>query len=119
MKKQKRQKVERAVFREVCSNLIAAGYHINPDTGDNEGGLEFPGKGSQDIEALTCACFYEDGAHCDEWTCLVYDQEGKRVGSFYCVTGNEGYDLISDYNESLDMFIDPVATKWEVRCESK
>lgn len=114
--------MEYAVFAEVCEALIARGCSINIDTGDSGGAWEFSPGGTQDLGALLDACFYvKDGnthVHCDEWEGYVRI-DGECVGSFYCVAGNDGWDLFADYSQYFSEIIDQVADKWEALCQGE
>ena len=39
----------------------------------------------------------------DEETLVVYDAAGKRVGAIYLVYGNDGYDVIADHTDNIEI----------------
>lgn len=45
----------------------------------------------------------------DEATVEVYDAAGSRLGTIFLVFGNDGYDLLADYNITLEEFLKPVS----------
>ena len=39
----------------------------------------------------------------DEETLVIYDESGKRVGSIFLVYGNNGYDVITDNTDNIEI----------------
>ena len=39
----------------------------------------------------------------DEETLVIYDESGKRVGSIFLVYGNNGYDVITDHTDNIEI----------------
>jgi len=94
-----RQEVEHKIVRAAITAILAAGYAISVDNGDN-GEYEnaanpegFAIHQSTHLEAILSAMFQTD-----QETLLVWSPTQKRnIGSIFLVYGNEGYDVISDY----------------------
>lgn len=90
-----RQAVERKIVTKLLEDAIAAGYLVTVDNGE-----DFPTRSSKDVAAILAGMFQTD----EEWLHLDKDDEqgrGRRA-TIYLVYGNGGYDVIADYNSSLE-----------------
>ncbi len=105
--------MERDVFRDVCSALVNQGYYLNVYF-DGEAKPEFKRPGINDADKLADFCFDGIYASTDEWSVIVSSSTGdEHIGTFKCVAGNEGYNLIADNSLSLEHIIGPIIEKWE------
>lgn len=86
-----RLRLERKIVRKVAQELIAAGYNISVDDGE-----EVVLKRSQKLIAIMEACF-----SVDEERFIAHAPDGARSFVFF-VYGNDGYDVICDYGISLE-----------------
>lgn len=86
-----RRSMEKSVARRAVKDLIAAGYSLTLDNGDEDE----PIKDSRDAQAVLKEMFGVD----DE---RLYARKGKKNYWVFFVYGNDGYDVISDYTVGLD-----------------
>ena len=84
------QEIEKQIARKVIDDALAAGYTI--DVFDGE---EFPLKNSTDAEQILAAMFSTDDDR------LFLNRGGKTAWVWF-IYGNSGWDVISDYNVSLE-----------------
>lgn len=90
--------VEMAIVRKLVTDLIAAGYTVTVDDGDDE-----PVKDSADVEAIMDAAFAVD-----ECLLLVYKTASlKAFASVTLIFGNSGWDVISDHTTNLRAVMKP------------
>ncbi|UPT95471.1 hypothetical protein J4G48_0040670 [Bradyrhizobium barranii subsp. apii] len=85
-----RQEIEKQIARKVVDDALAAGYTI--DVFDGE---EFAVKNSTDAEQIFAAMFSTDDDR------LFLTRDGKTAWVWF-IYGNSGWDVISDYNVSLE-----------------
>lgn len=102
-----RRLVELTIVRKLTTDLIAAGYLITVDDGEDE-----PVRGSKDVDAIMDAAFAVDEAY------LRVRKPGMPVRSFVrLIFGNTGWDVISDYGTDLDEVLQPVNDYADLMCE--
>jgi hypothetical protein len=86
----RRIRIEQRIVRHTAKALIAAGYTIDVNDGE-----ETTLKGSTSLKAITEACFSTD-----EDRFYTYKEGKKSFVQF--IYGNGGHDVISDYGMSLE-----------------
>lgn len=86
----KRQRIEKTIIRALLIAGIGSGYTISVNNGE-----EIVLKESTDRLAIM-----RELMSVDEET-LIFHKDGKRAGVFLTY-GNDGYDVICDYNTSLE-----------------
>lgn len=103
-----RRLVELAIVRKAAADLIAAGYLITVDDGDDE-----PVRKSKDIDAIMDAAFAVDEAYL-----YVYSGEGQaKCGFVRLIYGNTGWDVISDHSVNLEEALKPTNDFADQMCE--
>lgn len=93
---------ERKVVRRTVRTLLAAGYAITVNNGEDA-----PIRRSKSINAIMA----EVQACDEEWLhVLRQDETGawKRIGTIFLVYGNSGPEVIADYSTSLETVLEPV-----------
>lgn len=104
-----RQMVEREIATKVVDVLLAAGFQIQVDNGDDE-----PPAYSTNREGILADMFLTDEEHL-----YVGNFDADVYGWVYFVYGNDGWDVMSDYTTNLESFIgegtavDAVIKKYE------
>jgi hypothetical protein len=88
-----RQLVEREIATAVVDSLLAAGFALSVENGDDE---IFA---SGDAATILAAMFLTDDER------LYAEKGGKDFGWVYFVYGNDGWDVINDYTVNLEPFI--------------
>jgi hypothetical protein len=83
---QKRIKAERAIIRAACKAAIAKGWTVSVYDGE-----EWCLKRSRSIKAVMGAIMATD-----EDVLMFRDATGQKMGTAYCVYGNDGWDVIAD-----------------------
>lgn len=102
-----RRLVELAIVRKVATDLIADGYLITVDDGDDE-----PVRNSKDLDAIIDAAFAVDEAY------LRVRKPGMPVRSFVrLIYGNTGWDVVSDYGTDLEEVLKPSSEYADQMCE--
>jgi hypothetical protein len=103
----KRIACERKVVRRTVRTLLAAGYAITVDNGEDT-----PIRRSTSVNAIMA-----EVQACDEELLHVLRQDDagvwKRFGTICLVYGNSGPEVISDYSTSLEAVLEPVMTYCE------
>lgn len=115
---------ERAIARALAKEAIARGYVVSVFNGENCE-IEYSRNVSKIVAAL--------GTTDEEWLRIRQPLESgkyRRIGEFYLVYGNSGYDVVSDYSwvgeekrdtreimEAIDKAAQPVADRWEKRID--
>jgi hypothetical protein len=89
-----RIKIENEICTAVVDALLAAGFAIAVDNGDEES------KPTTDRAAILEGMFQTDQEHL-----YAYAGNGKFFGWVFLEYGNDGYDVISDYTVNLDSLI--------------
>lgn len=93
-----RQRVERVILRAFIRQALLAGKSISVHNGE-----AIVLKESTSLKAILGAMFSTD----EDW--LYIHTPGTRTsGWVHCVYGNSGWDVISDYTESVE----PLMTKY-------
>jgi hypothetical protein len=121
---QKRITCEKAIARAIAREAIKRGYVVSVYNGENFE-IEF----SRKVNAIVAALHTTD----EEWLKIAEPIDGgkyRRIGAFYLVYGNSGYDVVSDYSwvetdsrntreimEALDAAGTLVADRWERRLD--
>lgn len=92
-----RQAVERCIAEKIVDSLLSAGLSLSINNGGDDNEI------SPTIDKATVmgAMFATD-----EDTILIYDKD--RVRFVKLVYGNNGWDVISDYNTSLEPLLIPI-----------
>lgn len=85
--------VERAIIRKAVTDIIAAGYALSVDYGEDDVAVSRSSDVAEIMEAI--------GA-CDEEWLHVRHTNGKLRGTIALVYGNDGWDVICDYHTSLE-----------------
>lgn len=97
--------MERVIRERVVADLIAAGYALNVDNGDNNGeDYELPAP-SKDPAAVLAAMNQTDDERLYVWTDAPAENpedDHKPMGWVLFVYGNDGYDVVSDYTTNLE-----------------
>lgn len=87
-----RRLIELALVRRLVGDLLAAGYTITVDDGDDR-----PVKKSTDVEAIVDAVFAVD-----ECYLYVHDSKPKAFAWVRLILGNTGWDSINDHTVNLE-----------------
>lgn len=90
----KTRRIEQFIVSRIVSKAISLGYKLSVYDGE-----DFFIKKSNDIASVMNSMFEVD----DE--CLWLYENDKRIGWIYFVYGNDGDDVIADYNPSLEDFM--------------
>lgn len=83
--------IERAVIRKACRDILAAGYWLRVNDG-----YEWVCKPTTDLELVMGSIMSTDHDFI-----RVY-KDGKTIGWFQCVYGNDGWDVIANNTTNLD-----------------
>lgn len=97
-----RRKAERAIAKAVVQAFLDAHFVLSVDNGGNEPG-EFEITKSSDKAAILAAMFLTD----DEYL-MVHDPTttgSQVIGWVRFVYGNDGWDVISDYDTNMEPYI--------------
>ena len=92
------EEMEHAVIEAALDSLLAAGYFITVDDGE-----DFPVKKSRDKDKILEAL----GSVVSE-SLIVYEATGvgfKSVGSINLIYGNDGWDVIADNSGNLEWIL--------------
>lgn len=92
--------IEQQIVEHIINKAINAGYFIS--IYDGEG---YAIKLSNDPVAIINAMHLTDTDRVD-----IVTKSNKYVGYIILVYGNDGYDVIHDYSESLTDFMSPIET---------
>lgn len=92
---EKRIRMEKRIVKSLVNELSSKGLKMTIDNGDGD---EFDRTG--DVKQILPALL-----QCDEENLRVYSSEGFFMGVFNLVYGNDGYDVINDYNQQLERYI--------------
>ncbi|WP_234053660.1 MULTISPECIES: hypothetical protein [unclassified Xanthobacter] len=80
--------------RRMCTALVTAalqrGYAVSVNDGE-----DWVVKRSKDRSAILAALFTTD-----EDTIMLRSDDGRKVGWFRLIYGNDGYDVVSDYSDN-------------------
>lgn len=95
-----RQEVEKKIFKQAMKSLLAAGFAVSIDNGDNDG-RDYEIKDSTDLAAIVKASYQTD----EERVFVRKPDDATFYGWVYFVYGNDGYDVISDYTVNLESII--------------
>lgn len=90
-----RQKVEREICTAVVDALLAAGFSIEVDNGDDM-------TTQSDVRPTILEAMFKTD---DERLYVERAGADKCVGWVYFVYGNDGWDVISDYTVNLEPYI--------------
>lgn len=94
-----RQMIERRILRRTIATLLAAGYKISVNDGE-----ETTLRWSTDRKAI-----YEATRTTDEDWLLVHEGDERRhCGFVRFIYGNDGWDVINDYSTHLELTLEPV-----------
>jgi hypothetical protein len=87
--------LERRIARQIVTDALAAGYSLNLNNGSDES--ELP-SATTNKRKILAAMFQTDQEHL-----LVYNSSnGQRIGWFFFVYGNDGWDVVNDYTVNLE-----------------
>ena len=84
----RRMRAEKRMASALIKACISRGFYVSVDNGE---AVEIDK--SRSYKAVMDVMWQTDEEHV-----LIYDAEGKCLGWFFLVYGNDGWDLISDYN---------------------
>lgn len=87
------QEMELAIITAAVEDLLAEGFRLTVDDGEEEAAVE------QTVPSITDALY----AAVDEAVLYVY--KGKAVGMIDFVFGNDGYDVIADNSLWLEPYL--------------
>lgn len=100
----KRILVEREIFRRTVACLLAAGYHLQVNDGEDDqtpittdAALLEKESRATDEDVLHCYRPNESGGH-------------TPAGFVHFIYGNTGWDVMSDWSTRLDEALEPVST---------
>jgi hypothetical protein len=88
MKLETRIALEKKIVRKTVRELLAAGYEIAVDNGEEQ--LPY----TTHYSSITSALFSTDEV-------LLIARKGDQTSFVYLVYGNDGYDVINDYGMTL------------------
>jgi hypothetical protein len=94
-----RQKVEREIVTKVIECLLAAGFLIQVNDGEEDVTDRI-----KDSEAILAAMFSTDE---DLLFVSIPDNDGVASRWIHFIYGNDGYDVIHDYTVNLEAVIKP------------
>lgn len=97
----KRQEIEREIVKRTIKELLAAGYSLGVNDGE-----ETVITHSTDAEAI-----FKEMFATDQDFLLVYVTVGGRclsIANVHFIYGNTGWDVISDHTEFLETVLKPV-----------
>jgi len=113
---QQRITCEREIICAIAQAAIDRGFSVSVDNGET-----FEVERTQSVKAV-----FDALSTTDEDYIYIHEAGGEPVGYFYCVYGNNGWDVISDYAwidtaerntqsvmDELDAAGTAVAEKWE------
>lgn len=95
MNTKQRMEIEEKIVRKFFETVIAAGYSVVVDDGEERTGR------MNDVDKLMVASF-----SVDEESFLVYDDD-KYLGTVFVVYGNDGWDVIADYSMRIEALVHP------------
>jgi hypothetical protein len=110
-----RRLVELAIVRKVAADLIAAGYLITVDDGEDE-----PVKNSTDVDAIIDAAFAVDEAYLRVAPNPANESRAavrNRSGFVRLIFGNTGWDAVSDYSVNLEEALKPSSDYADLMCQ--
>lgn len=87
-----RREMERNIVHRLVTDLLGAGLSLTVDNTTDEDGPRY-------ITSNDAAVILPNLGHVEEETIRAYDQ-GRYVGSWLLVYGNDGYDVICDYTDT-------------------
>lgn len=90
--------IEQKIVRRIVKEALQAGYTVSVYDGET-----WALKHSDNCKIINAALFSTDFD-----TLLLRDKAGNNQGSIYCIYGNDGYDVISDYSIALENFMKPI-----------
>lgn len=96
-----RQEIERRVVSRAVTDLLAAGFYITVDYGDDDEQNDCIRSRSHDEIMAACGA-------CDEEYLRLYrpsesdPSKWKRGGYVFLVYGNDGHDVIADYTIPIE-----------------
>lgn len=90
--------LEKRIVNRVIKTFLKDGCAITLSYGDCENPV---------VKSTKFSEFREHLMACDEEWLIVY-KNGKRIGFVYFVYGNDGYDVICDYQSSLEAYMSEV-----------
>lgn len=92
-----RQKIERRIVRRIVTDATKAGYNISVHDGESIALAH-----SVKVKAIMAACFSTD-----EDVLLLYRGNDTIAAAWVNLTyGNDGWDVISDYNLSIENLLE-------------
>lgn len=112
MNNERRREMEREIAGALIDSAIEQGYALGVDDGG-----EVTVENSIDKVEITEALFTVD-----EDRLLLY-RDGRQVGAFLLVYGNDGWDVIADYHDNehcraviatVEPLIDRLCEEWEM-----
>lgn len=98
-----RQDLERRIIDETVKMLLSRGFVIRVFDGD-----EFVTGRTTDPGLIQKKIMTTD----EDYLFIYRAHEKERIGFVYCVYGNDGYDVLSDYSDFLGPMIEPITEKY-------
>ena len=100
MTNEQRTTIERRVVTRTVDALLAAGFELNLENGGDD--YELPDF-TRDHKVFLDALFAADEDR-------IFARRPGKLGRgwVYCVYGNDGWDVISDYTTSLETVLAPI-----------
>jgi hypothetical protein len=92
-----RLRLERKIVRKIAQAMLAAGYSVSVDNGEERF------EPSRKLSEILDRCFSVDEEHL-----IAYRADGSRVGFVFLVYGNSGFDVVNDYSMALEELMDPI-----------
>jgi hypothetical protein len=93
-----RQEVERKIVTRVVTDLLNAGFELSVNNGGDEDEIPF----TTDRDVVLNTMFATDSEH------LFARKDEPHHRYVFFVYGNDGYDVIADYNYTLSDIMDPI-----------
>jgi hypothetical protein len=84
----RRMRLEKRMTSALIKACLKRGFSVTIDNGEDK-----PIEKSTSYRAIINEMWQTDEEHV-----LIYDATGKRMGWFFLVYGNSGWDLVSDYS---------------------
>lgn len=115
----RRQSIERAIFYVVCAKLLAHRFSLQIDDGDGVLRPAILARSLQDLKELSSFAFETDEITLyATWPDDQRSPSSAKTSVIMFVYGNSGYDVVSDYSETLEPAIgDLTTTLYDVFCE--
>jgi hypothetical protein len=92
--------MERFIIRQIVEHALNQGYSVAHHDGEQQTALAHPNDGRSGVYKIM-----DEIRATDEELLILY--AGRSIaGKIWLVYGNDGYDVVADYNTSLDDLFD-------------